>query len=90
MNVSFQEKIISALGYIPFLCFIPYLAPESPYTVFHRKISFFLLSAEVFFLFLALLPSLKKGCFFLFAVCLSLSLLGMLLSLLGFHGVRKE
>ncbi len=89
MIISFKDKIIAALGYIPFVAFIPFLAPQNDFIAFHNKISFFLLIIEVFLLGLAFIPQLKNICFLLFTICLFIGLIGIILSLTGFYIKKK-
>lgn len=90
LPVNPKDKVLAAIGYIPLLCLIPYIAPVSFYTIFHREIASGLLMAEVFLLALAFIPPIKWICFYLFGIGMVLSLLGMILALCGFYLPPKK
>jgi len=85
LPVTSKDRFLAAVGYIPLLCLIPYIAPESFYTIFHRNIASTLLMIEVGLLALAFIPLLKWICYYLFGLCLIISLLGIILALSGFY-----
>jgi len=90
IEIHTWDRIIAFMGYIPFLAFIPYIAPESLFTKFHRKISLILLCIDIVILVIALYEPYKKICFFVLAFCLLLALIGMIVSVSGIYSYKRK
>jgi len=85
ISPSSHDRVKAAIGYIPFLCVLPFLGPQSAYIKIHQKIAFTLLINQIFFLSLAFIAEIKVFCFYLFAVMIALAMIGFILALAGFY-----